>query len=172
MQQGSVLGCTLEHRCPKSRHKRKEERECEKTKFYAVTPFPKTLYLQLLIGDVEGRDNTERTLRDHSCEVPKMIGLEAGDGKALKVPNWHMTIKGDLVVHDPDPRRAAVIVKDGLINARAVATPAFLKNAGAAETAARAETFESTMVSKYRSLIMRGAYLSQGDTATQTLQRL
>ncbi|CAE7854404.1 GIP [Symbiodinium necroappetens] len=121
----------------------------------------------LCLGDDAAQEALDRTLRDaYELKRTRTIGIEVEGSKRISFLNRVIrleTIGGrHCAVVEADSRHAELLIEElGLKNGKGVETADVKKSVDQQLLEAKAAALPPDMVKKYRSLVMRAAYLSQ-----------
>ena len=118
----------------------------------------------VVLGDDDAQQHVEKALRTkYDLRVDRSIGV--GETKQeFTVLNRLVSFdeRSSTVSYEPDPRHAEIIVKDlGLESAKAVKSPNEKLKAEELDRRAKLHPVEPAEASRYRSLVMRAAFLAQ-----------
>ncbi|CAE7727098.1 putative mitochondrial protein [Symbiodinium microadriaticum] len=118
----------------------------------------------VVLGDDDAQQHVEKALRTkYDLRVDGSIGV--GETKQeFTVLNRLVSFdeRSSTVSYEPDPRHAEIIVKDlGLESAKAVKSPNEKLKAEELDRRAKLHPVEPAEASRYRSLVMRAAFLAQ-----------
>ena len=115
------------------------------------------------VSDEDGLAYLEDTLAEkYAYKASGTLGWGKDDVKVLCVLNRYIRIEGDLLIYEPDPRHAELMIKGlGLEIAKGVTTPAVKMTQQQADADAMMEKVDPDLHSSYRSFVMRAAYLAQ-----------
>ena len=119
----------------------------------------------ITLGDSEALSEVERAMSDlHTIKVRAILGTGCDDAKEVRILNRYVRWKSDggknWMEHEPDPRHAELIVKSlNLESAKGVTTPSVKKRLS--DVLTTSPQLDALQTRKYRSVLMRAAYLSQ-----------
>ena len=119
----------------------------------------------ITLGDSEALSEVERAMSDHyTIKVRAILGAGCDDAKEVRILNRYVRWKSDggknWMEYEPDPRHAELIVKSlNLESAKGVTTPSVKKRLE--DVLTTSPQLDALQTRKYRSVVMRAAYLSQ-----------
>ena len=136
-----------------------------------------------ILGDDDALNYVEQLLRTkYELKRTGNLGPEPNDDKEVTILNRYIRYAGNSlhpeVHYEADPRHAELIVQAlGLDKSNTVATPSVKHTRQEVEKAALEPPLPASQATLYRSLVMRGAYLSQdradlGEPCKQLARRM
>ena len=119
----------------------------------------------ITLGDSEALSEVERAMSDHyTIKVRAILGAGRDDAKEVRILNRYVRWDSDggrnWIEYEPDPRHAELIVKSlNLESVKGVTTPPVKKRLE--DVLTTSPQLDALQTRKYRSVVMRAAYLSQ-----------